>query len=633
LFSPLAARAAENIDSFMLSPEQLFNATVISASKTSERLMDAPAAIYVLTGEDIQRSGATSIAEALRLVPGVQVARSHAGGWVVTVRGFANTGLGNKLLVLMDGREVYDQLFSGVYWDVQDTVLEDIDRIEVVRGPGATLWGANAVNGVINIITKKARDTQGGMVSALAGNQESAISTGRYGGKFGENGFYRAYGKYLYRDEERTITGAGAQDPQQAYRGGFRADWEQNGSKDAFTLQGDMVKSDANQFRISPLLVLNTERIHATGWNVLGRWTRELPQNSRFTLQSYIDYTYRDQLILADQRTSFDLDGQYELSPIGRHKAIIGGRYRLSMDELMVSPFVTAVNNSRNDQLFSGFVQDKITLIPEEWFLTLGSKFEHNDYSGFEVQPNARLQWHIDDRQMAWASIARAVRTPSQLEQDLVIQYINGFFALRPNPGFDSEELVAYELGYRRQLSPSLLFDVAAFYNDYAKLAATMSTTGPFPINVIIANGSTAETYGGEIVLDWRASNTLNLSGAYSLLEIEVHGPASGGINAEVAENQSPHHQFNVRSEWDARDNLSFDATLYYTDALSDFHVKDHWRLDVGVGWKINDNLQFCLVGQDLLNHVHHEFTSLSDPFTPATKIERSVYGKFTWTF
>ncbi len=635
-FIPVSPAHATNIDSFALSPEQLFSATVMSVSKTSEKLMDAPAAIYVLTNEDIRRSGATSIAEALRLVPGVQVARTHAGGWAITVRGFANTGLGNKLLVLMDGREVYDQLFSGVYWDVQDTVLEDIERIEVVRGPGGTLWGANAVNGVINIITKHTKDTQGGLVSALAGNQDRAITTGRYGGRLEENTYYRAYAKYLNRDEERTITDGAARDAHEAYRSGFRSDWNGNDNRDAFTVQGDMVKSNAGQIRISPALATTREQIYATGWNLVGRWTRELPEDSRLSVQSYVDYSFRDQLLLADQRTVYDLDAQYDLPRSGRHQTIVGGKYRLSVSKLAESSFITTSNLSRRDQLFSGFAQDKITLVPDEWFFTLGSKFEHNDYSGFEIQPNARLQWHINEDRMTWASVARAVRVPSQLEHDLTIDLlaIPGLPAfdtiLLPSTAFDSEELIAYELGYRESLTPSLMLDVVGFYNVYDELRTVVSiATGP-PSLIQYNNGTTAESYGAEAVLNWRASDTLNFSTAYSLLNIEMHGPANG-IDAEVTEEQSPNHQFNLRSQWNIRNDLAFNGTAYYVDSLSDFDIKHYWRLDLGLGWKIHEGLQFDLVGQNLFGNAHQEFAP--GAFTPTARIEPSAYGKFTWTF
>lgn len=636
--------AADNPDSFALSPEQLFNATVTSVSKTSQKLMDAPAAIYVLTNEDIMRSGATSIPEALRLVPGVQVARTHGGGWAISVRGFANSGLGNKLLVLIDGRAVYDQLFSGVYWDVQDTALEDIDRIEVIRGPGAALYGANAVNGVINIITKSAKDTQGGMVSAIAGNQDRAITTGRYGGVVGDDIYYRAYAKYLDRNDEQTLASHDAHDGQQAYRSGFRSDWNSNGGKDSFTFQGDAVSNGDSQYRIAPpdglTRALTIEDIDATGWNVLGRWKRELGDDSRLTVQSYADYTYRSQMLLTDQRTTYDLDTQYELSPMGWHKVIVGAGCRLSDDTLTVSPFVTTTNAARNDQLFSSFIQDKITLDPNQWFLTLGSKFEHNDYSGFEVQPNARLQWDIDDNQMTWVSVSRAVRTPSQLEQDLRITDISAiflgkpFFGELPNPNFESEELIAYELGYRRQLTPKLSADIATFYNDYRKLeTVNLLPSGPYLENVDLTNGTKAGSYGAEVSLDWRASDKLRFTSAYGLLSMQLHGPVAGAINPTAAEGQSPQQQFNARSEWNIRDDLSFDTIAYYVDSLPNFGVKHYWRLDMNLGWKITSGLQLNLVGQNLFSAPHSEFTSPTDPFTPPVRIEPSIYGKLTWRF
>ncbi len=634
LLGPAHAPAA--IDSFALSPEQLFGATVMSVSKTSEKLMDAPAAIYVLTGEDIQRSGATSIAEALRMVPGVQVARSHASGWAVSVRGF-NSGLANKLLVLIDGREVYDQLFSGVYWELQDTALEDIERIEVIRGPGASRWGANAVNGVINIITRHARDTKGGLVSAIAGNQERDIFTGRFGGETGEGIHYRAYAKHTYRDEESRLNGFGAQDHQKALRAGFRSDWERNAGRDSFTLQGDALSNESAQLRVSPVSVLTHERISSKGWNVLGRWSRALEGGAQLTVQGYLDYTYRDQLLLADQRMSYDIEAQYEFTPLGRHKLIAGGRYRLSDDELSETTFINAGRRTRKDQLFSGFVQDKITLAPEAWYLTLGSKLEHNDYSGVEVQPSARLQWHINKEKMAWASVSRAVRTPSQLEQDLTIEFLRiigiPFFGELPNPHFRSEELVAYEMGYRQQITSFLSLDAAAFYNDYDGISAISTLPGgPFLINVIAINGTQAEAYGGELVLDWRARENLRFSATYSYLQMQLHGPA-GAINAEVAEGQSPHHQFNARAAWDIREDLAFDTALYFTESLPDFQVKHYWRLDLGLGWKISESLQFHLQGQNLLRGEHHEFVAVDDPFTPPATIGRSIYGKLTWAF
>ncbi len=412
-----SAWADDAVDPFALSPEQLFDATVTSVSKTSENLRDAPAAVYVLTNEDIARSGATSIPEALRMVPGLQVARINASGWAISVRGF-NNPLANKLLVLIDGREVYDPLFSGVYWDVQDTPLEDVERIEVIRGPGASLWGANAVNGVINIITKNTSDTQGALVSVAGGNEDRATVTARYGGSLDDDAHWRIYGKYLDRASEETPSGVDANDAWSEWRAGFRMDWDPNSQGDTFTLQGDVYGSDDGDLRSVPLLMppyaeVEDESVSASGANLNGHWSHEFGDDSRLTVESYIDLTQRRQITLKDERSTFDTEAQYELPAWDWQKLMVGVLYRYSVDALTATPIITFAKGTRGDQLVSGFVQDKITLEPERWIVTLGSKFEHNDYSGFEIQPTARLQWLGGEQQMAWASVSRAVRTPS----------------------------------------------------------------------------------------------------------------------------------------------------------------------------------------------------------------------------
>ncbi len=650
---PRTAHASE-VDHFDLSPEQLFDATVVSASRTSEKLRNAPAAIYVLTQEDISRSGATSIPEVLRLVPGVQVSRINAQSWAISVRGF-NNDLSNKLLVLIDGREVYDHLFSGVYWDLQDTALEDIDRIEVIRGPGAALWGANAVNGVINVITKASGKTQGRMLSVIAGNQDRAITTGRYGGKLGKNGHYRIYGKYLNRDTEKALPGHTTMDNWTAGRGGFRADWTSE-KQDNFTVLGDVYRSDLEQYRpvpqlIAPFTDLREEELTARGTNLLGKWTRNLSDDSSLSLQTYIDYSFHDLKLLQDERTVLDLDAQYEFPDRGRHKLMLGARSRTILQNLTGSPQTNFEENDRNDQLFSGFIQDKITLLADEWYLTLGSKFEHNDFTGFELQPNARLQWHPDDNQMVWSSVSRAVRTPSPLESTstLALATLSNpsvplpiSVTIFPNSNMASEELTAYELGYRKQISPSLQLDISTFYNDYDKLAT--NTLQPFsvinngidpayvlfPVN--ITNDTTATTYGVETVLNWLALDSLNISISYSLLKMDLDGPAgTAAIDPESPEGKSPQQQFNLRTLWNITDDTSFDTTLYYVDSLPWFHVKDFWRLDMRYGWRISDQLELSLAAQNILDEAHQEFGEANSYNT--TEIGRSLYGKVTWKF
>ena len=646
------ALAEESVDNFSLSPEQLFNATVVSASKTPEKLMDTPAAVYVLSNEDIKRSGATSIPEALRIVPGVQVSQIDAHSWAISIRGFSGA-LANKLLVLMDGREVYDPLFAGVYWDIQDTMLEDVERIEVIRGPGSTLWGANAVDGVINIITKKAQDTQGNLLSLSLGNQVNAMVEERYGGSIEDAGYYRVYGKYLDLADEKTAEGANAHDGQAETRTGFRADWKgDKTSPDDYTLEGNMYRSDTSDLRsvptfVTPFSQMEPENINASGENIMGKWNHTFSDDSHFTLQSYLNYDARDQLTLGDRETTWDVNAQYELPAMGINKIIVGGGYRYNDLELTETPIITVTGAHESDNIFNVFAQDKITLVPKDWFLTLGSKLEHNDYTGFEVEPSASLQWQMNDSQMSWASVSRAVRTPSPLERQLTviegIQSLAGVPAellLQPNSDFDSEDVVAYELGYRNQLTPKINLDVTGFYNHYSYLS-TLSFTGltvgltPVPhfiFPLAFTNDTYGETHGIETVADWRVLDNLKLSTSYSIMAMHLHGPpANQAIGSELAQQESPEYQFNVREQWDITKSVTFDTTLYYTSSLPAFAVDDYWLLDMRVGWKIMDGLEFSMVGQNVLGPARLEFPSASS--TNNVLIKQSILGNLTWRY
>lgn len=640
------AAGEEVTDPFALSPEELFGAEVISASRSPQSVWEAPAAIYVVTAADIQRSGATTIAEALRLVPGVQVARTNTSGWAVSVRGF-NSALANKLLVLIDGRESYDPLFSGVYWDVQDTALEDIERIEVIRGPGATLWGANAVNGVINIITRRAADTQGMLVSAAAGDTERASVTARYGGSAGENVQWRVYGRAFDRAAQNSLAGGDDNSAWQAWRGGFRADAALT-PRDALTVQGDIYHSETGQMRLvsalaPPYASLQQETIVAEGANVLARWTREMASDGRLTAQAYVDLTRRRQALLEDRRTTFDLDIQYEFPAMGPHDVVAGVRYRNSEDVVTETEIITSPNRSHQSELLSAFVQDEITLAPR-WRLTLGSKFDDNHYSGFEVQPSARLQW-MGDEQMAWASVSRAVRSPSELEREFNIILGAGDILgtlvtaeLLPSPDFESEELTAYEFGYRRQWTDTLAMDVALFHNEYDNLA-TLTPIAPFvaadPPRIILApilttNSTAAQAQGGEIVFDWRASETLAMTFSWSVLNLNLDGPpAPLAVDAEVAEGQSPENQATLRVEWDPIQRWSVDASLYYVDDLPTFQIQDYVRADLRVGYQLTPSVQVELIGQNIFDNEHREFGAPSE--ANAATISSNVFGRLTW--
>lgn len=634
-------------DYFDLAPEQLLQAEIISVSKKSERVLDAPAAVFVITGDDILRAGATTIPDALRLAPGVQVAQSDSNSWAISIRGF-NGALANKLLVLIDGRTVYNPLYSGIYWEAQDVVLEDVDRIEVVRGPGGTLWGANAVNGVINIITKRAKDTQGGLVSGAYGNHERGLYNMRYGGSFGESGednYYRVYAKRFNRGPFPSSRYNGDNyDGSEGERTGFRADWS-----DKFTLQGEAYQTRSDQRDSIPVFgVPNTRQELASvtyqGAHILGRWADDM-RDGKLTLQSYLDYSGRNEsLILKDRRVTFDVEAQYNFNPIDIHDISIGGNYRYIEDDEGNTSTITFTPASRQDNLFSVFAQDKITLSPNRWYLTLGSKFEHNDYSGFEIQPNARLQYHPTQSQMLWGAVSRAVRTPSRLEHDARFRLLTGAgpsaFELVPNRNFDSEKMVAYEIGYREQIRPDLSLDVTGFYNDYDDLLTLLQLPNvavnngidpPYTqIPLVANNGMTAEVYGLEIASKWNVNPDWSLSGSYSYLDMFLHAGTTLGA-PESAEGLAPQNQINLMSSWKLTSDLSVDATIYYVDELSANNVGSYIRTDLNLGWRIADGVRFNLIGQNLFDDAHREFGSATG--LNAAEAERSIYGKLTWQF
>jgi iron complex outermembrane receptor protein len=638
---------ASDVDPFALSPEQLFDAEVVSASRTLENVWDASAAIYVVSTADIERAGVTSIPEALRLVPGVQVARINSAGWAVSVRGF-NSPLANKLLVLIDGREIYDPLFSGVYWDVQDTVLEDIDRIEVIRGPGASLWGANAVNGVINIITKPAAETQGALVSATAGAEERGAITARYGGSIADRGHWRLYGRGFDRAGQETLKGADDNSAWQALRAGFRMDLDLD-ARNALTVQGDAYRSETGQLRGVPTLtapysVVARESIDADGGNILARWTREAENGGRLTAQAFLDRTTRDQLPLEYRRTTFDVDTQYELPKLGWHNFVAGVRYRQTHDEITPTQIITSASSTHSEDSLSVFAQDQITL-PKSWRLTIGSKFEDNDYTGLEVQPTARLQWNGKDA-MIWGSASRAVRSPSELEREFNV--VTGVIPpnpiipvpvsveLQPNRDFESEVLLAYEVGVRKRWS-SVELDVTAFHNEYDGLEALSLQTPRFalnPLHVVLpiaaTNSTAAWTDGLETTLAWRVDQDFRIALNYSLLSMSLHGPpAAVAIASQVAETQFPRKQGNVRFQWDVTDRFALDSTFYYMDELPGYGVKSYVRSDLRVAYRLADHLQIEVIGQDLFDQSHREFGSPTD--ANAANIQRSIFGRLTW--
>jgi iron complex outermembrane receptor protein len=512
---------AMEIEPTELSIEELMRVKIISVSKKPEPWFEAPAAVYVITGDNIRRSGVTSIAEALRMAPGVDVARNDAATWAVGVRGFTDV-FNSKLLVLIDGRTVNSPFAGGVEWDVRDTPLEDIDRIEVIRGPGGTLWGNNAVNGVINIITKGARDTQGLLVSAGGGDFERAFGTLRYGGRIDDETFFRVYAKYFKREDFLLPNGDEAHDGWNMLRGGFRADWER-AAANLFTVEGDIYSGEERAVTPVPILtppfgqVLSNNNVLAGG-HLLGRWTHTLADNSETRLQIYYDRTERDHDNFSETRDTVDIDSQYRFRLGLRQEIICGLGYRLQHDEIGSTFAASFDPDSRTMNLFNVYAQDEIELVKNRLSLTVGTKVEHNDFTGFEIEPSVRMKWTPTANQTVWAAVSRAVSTPARGPHDNRIN-VQAFptdstvalVSIFGNPDLQSEAVLAYELGYRLQPHPRLWFDVATFYNVYEHLLSVEpGEPRPEDSHLLIPfttdDKLDGESYGAEVAARWQAA-------------------------------------------------------------------------------------------------------------------------------
>lgn len=632
-----------------LSLNELSDIEVTSVSKRLEKASEAPAAVYVITSEDIRRSGATSIPEALRMAPGLSVARSGQSQWAISARGF-NDQFANKLLVLMDGRSVYTPLFSGVHWDAQDTMMEDIDRIEVIRGPGATLWGANAVNGVINIITKKAKDTQGALTVASLGSDESGVR-GRFGGATSDGStHYRSYAKYNSTDESNLSSNqAPAFNGWSKGQAGFRVDSVLN-TNNELTVQGDAYRA-TEQVALtlpaiaSPFTLRLRDDTEIGGANILGRLTHKIEEGNEVALQVYYDHNSTTSYPIGDHRSTLDIDIQHSFSPQSRHEIVWGGGYRLVSDDMDNTFYVNFTPADRTDNLFSFFAQDKIALIPQSVFLTLGSKFEHNDYTGFEVQPSARFSWLIDDKQMLWASVSRAVRTPNRSTDDtkFAVQSSGGVIIRKVGDrNADSEDLLAYEAGYRIQPTRATSIDIAAFINDYKNLITDLTGSARveaagygFPAHLMVpltpVNLGKGRSWGGEVSTGWSVNQQWKLMANYSLLQMNLSG---GDASFVTTEGKSPQQQFNVQSHWNITDKLEMDNILYYMDEINPtatINIPDYFRFDTRVAYKVMDGVELSVVGQNLLDDSHSEFSSFV--YYSRSDVPRSVYGSVTLRF
>jgi iron complex outermembrane recepter protein len=583
--------------------EELMGVQVTSVAGVGRDWFKTPAAVYVITNEELRRSGHRALAEALRLAPGMTVMRADSNTWNISARG--GSGFTNKLLVLTDGRTTYDLLFSGTFWDVQDVLLEDLDRIEVVRGPGATLWGANAVNGVINITTKSAKETQGLYVGGGFGTYERAFGEARYGFQIDDNSWMRIWGKWFDRDAFELAGPTDGHDEWDMGRGGLRYDRE--GDDHTFLT---VTSSAYSSNRIGERIALGPTIFdgRAEGGHALFRFGQEIPDGDGWRVQGYYDRTAR---VTAGgfqvDRDTFDLDWRHHFKWGDIHETVWGAGYRYTTDrtDSVTDPafFLAFDPEDRALHTVSAFIQHTVDIIPDELFVMVGSKFEHNDHTGFEVQPSGRIWWTPDDQQTLWVAISRPVRTPSRTEEDLAI-VLPPVLDFSGNRGVKAEELIAYEAGYRRQVTPNVALDLSLFYNDYRNLVSreTLSPPGAFPMLLTFRNRGEAESYGAELAATWRVAPNWTLRGSYSVIEINEQRPASG-----TPEGGAPQQQAQLRSALDITDNLEFNAAIYYVDNIPVLNVRHYLRLDLGVTWRITENFDIAVWGQNLLDAAHRE--------------------------
>lgn len=603
-----------------LAFEQLMDLDVTSVSRRPEPLFEAASAIQVITAEDVRRSGATSVPEALRLASNLEVAQIDSRQWAITARGFNNV-FAAKMLVMVDGRSVYTPLYAGVYWDVQDTMLEDVERIEVISGPGATQWGSNAVNGVINLETKSAKRTQGALLAAGAGTELRHSAAARYGGQVAPGIYYRVYGRSFERAESETSFGSRGSDRWRLTQGGFRVDGEPAGGGN-YVVQGDVYAGTFGQ--------LGPENIRARGQNLLGRWSRADGREAEWRVQAYYDHTHRSiPNSFTQSLDTFDLDVQHRRRLSSAHEWIWGLGYRVGADDILNTPANAFLPAKVTHDWFNVFAQDEITLLPDRLALTVGSKVEHNDYTGFEVEPSLRLAWTPDRRLTVWAAVSRAVRIPSRVDRDL-FSPATPPYRVAGGPHVVAEKLLAYETGVRAQLRPDLVMGLAMYYSDYDDLRSLEPLAPPQLFPAEASSGLEGSAAGAELTADWKVSPGWRIRTGYT--EMRVHSEPQPGTRDRSTRDsiaRDPNHQFSLRSSLDFSATWEFDVAYRYVAAIGNQHLPSYSEMDARLGWQVTPKLDVSWVGKNLLNRRHAEFN------TPPGRryLERSGYAQMTWRF
>ncbi|HVZ45415.1 MAG TPA: TonB-dependent receptor [Ramlibacter sp.] len=605
---PASVAARSDIDLSDLSIEQLANIVVTSVSRRDESLLRAAASAYVITADDIRRSGARSLPEALRLAPNLQVARVNAAQWSISARGF-NNAIGNKLLVLVDGRTIYSPLFSGVFWDAQDVMLEDVDRIEVISGPGATLWGANAVNGVINVVTRASKDTQGALLGASGGGTDGQLAA-RFGGKLGQTGTFRVYGLGIEREHSHSASGAKLNDATRKKQAGWRADWDMGA--DGFTFQGDAYEGGERPG--------TPEAPKLDGANVLARWNRREVDGSSWQLQAYWDQSRRvEPFSFNDDMQVMDVEWQHSPALGQSHKLVWGAGYRQARDDTQATLLVRFIPQQKDLRWVNVFAQDEIAL-GDRWAVTLGSKLERNVYTGWEFLPNARLAWTPSPTRMAWASLSRAVRAPARLDREFFFPGAPPFF-INGGPNFQSEVAKVAEIGWREQPTPHLSYSVTLFYDQYEKLRSGQ------PPPAVVQNMIEGHTSGVEAWGLWQVRDNWRLSAGFNQLHKSLHLlPGSTDPTGPSALGNDPRMQWQVRSSLNAGAH-EFDTTVRHVGALPSPFVAAYTAVDLRWGWHVSRRTELSLLVQNLFDSAHVEYGAAPG----AAEVQRAVWMKILW--
>jgi iron complex outermembrane receptor protein len=638
------------LDLTQQSIEDLMNIEVTSVTKGVQKMSQVAAAVFVIGQEDIHRSGATSIPDLLRMVPGLDVAQINANTWAISARGF-NSQFANKLLVLVDGRAVYTPTFAEVFWDTLDVPLVDIDRIEVIRGPGGTVWGNNAVNGVINIITKKAPDTLGGLVTGGGGTLEHGFGTVQYGGLIRGDTAYRVFTTYHNRAHFPDLNGQDGGDGSHLLHGGFRIDSNLS-KRDALTLQGDIYTGGEGESIVHSVLsppenLTVFRRADLSGGNVMGKWSHSFSSRADVNLQFYFDRYTRSGPQNHEARDTIDFDFRNHLVVGSRQDLNWGMGYRHSANQTLGTIDLAFVPPNQSGYLVSFFVEDQITLKPARVFLYLGTKLENSYFSGFEVEPNVRLAWTPTNRQTFWAAISDAHRSPSQRDVSLIaaLAALPGpaEVIITGNPNFSDETVLSYELGYRAQVNSRLSVDLAMFLNSYRGLQ-TIEPLPPFtdpnsspPLLLIpntFANKMSGTTGGIEASVNWKITDRWTLSPGYSLLKMHLHADPTSMDTTTVAdtEGSSPRHQAQLRSHLELPHGMGWDSSVYFVGALPAQFVPSYTRVDTQLTWRFSEGMTFSVVGQNLLLDHHVEFNDYLSAVNPS-QVKRSAYAQIVWHF